>query len=81
MAQAAEQDNRVQIPDGTAAVSAEGTLGESQSLDIFREGEAPVQVCNHLHRHKSEDLRISYLPFPACIRETPLSRKTAVAPF
>ncbi len=34
--QAAEQDNRVRIPDGTAAVSAHAfLLGESQSLGSF----------------------------------------------
>ena len=34
MAQLAEQENRVKIPDGTAAVSAEGDLlGENRSLE------------------------------------------------
>jgi len=44
MAPTAEQDNRVKIPNGTAAVSADGTVyGESQSLGnregkLFRKG-------------------------------------------
>ena len=33
MALAAEQDNRVKIPDGTAAVCADVALGENQSLE------------------------------------------------
>ena len=41
MAAAAEQDNRVQIPDGTAAVSAEvRSFGENRSLGSSREGRA-----------------------------------------
>ena len=33
MASAAEQDNRVKIPDGTAAVCADVALGENRSLE------------------------------------------------
>ena len=39
MAASAEQDNRVKIPDGTAAVSAEvSSFGENRSLGVSREG-------------------------------------------
>ena len=64
MAPAAEQDNRVKVPDGTAAVCAEvRSFGESRSLG--KPGKAEQNVGVHPHKHKSEDLR-SVLSSPFC---------------
>jgi len=58
MALAAEQDNRVKIPDGTAAVCVgKQTYGENRSLGFPREGQVCRQSCDPLPRHESEDLR------------------------
>ncbi len=56
-----QQDNRVRIPDGTAAVCAKRrSFGESQSLGNW---EGRAQRGNRSSRmHESEDLRIGISP-------------------
>jgi hypothetical protein len=80
MASSAEQDNRVRIPDGTAAVSAQvPSFGESRSLDEIREGRGQRRGPQP-HRHKSEDLRDGVSPALCVYTERVCHGKTAVAP-
>ena len=55
----AEQENRVKIPNGTAAVSAEvPSFDESRSLKQFGKAEGIVELL--LRMRKSEDLRTCF---------------------
>jgi hypothetical protein len=73
---AAEQDNRVQIPNGTAAVSVMGRLfDESQSLGD-REGKALRKGRNLLCKNASQKTYESDSPSFCAVRKERLSRKT-----
>lgn len=74
MAPSSEQDNRVRIPDGTAAVCAEArSFGENRPLGN-REGRARRRGPSPF-RHESEDLRSAVSPFCASFTEVDSSRK------
>ena len=81
MAVSAEQDNRVKIPNGTAAVNAELVLGR-KPVTGSNSGKARIGAggCNPSYRHKSEDLRKWILrpsrDYEGCV----CRRKPAAAP-
>ena len=65
MARPAEQDNGVQIPNGTAAVNTKGAhLGRKSVTEDSREGCGCRGGCNLLQGYESEDLQsLVLLPF------------------
>ena len=69
MAQAAEQDNRVQIPNGTAAVCADGVIERRKPVT----GEFPGKADHHRGKAVLRKARVRrpthwILPHPAWIR-------------
>ena len=81
MAGSAEQDNRVQIPNGTAAVNVRTYLqDESRSLEQSGKAE-DISGRNPRIVHKSEDLQNEDPPFSAEIRRIVCHGNTAVVPF
>ena len=68
----AEQDNRVRIPDGTAAVCAISALRRKSVTGTSREGRVAVDLST---KHESEDLRNSSFSASCVLWEVRLSQK------
>ena len=78
---AAEQDNQVEILNGTAAVNAYGIFltVKAGHWSELREGWISFGSCDLPIKHQSEDLQNGPLPSSARLRRMPLSRKNGRA--
>jgi len=75
----AEQDNRVKFPDGTAAVSAAGSLLAKASHWTHPGRQTPLAEGTSA-QHKSEDLRMDFFHFLRDYGNVFCRGKTAASP-